>query len=83
MDWYELSSNERPRRKNTSASKQRPCKIATLSKLRSGQTQCHWRTAWAAGIGLGALTIPAALAVCAVVFSLPVWIAWWWLVRHG
>ena len=49
--------------------------------------------AWLAGIGLGAVTVaasvvagllgPAAIAVSAVVLSLPVWIAWWWLARHG
>ena len=51
------------------------------------------RAAWAAGVGLGALTIPVAvfagllgplaIAAGAVVLSLPVWIAWWWLARHG
>jgi len=51
------------------------------------------RAAWAAGVGLGALTVPVAVfagllgpvavAACAVLLSLPVWIAWLWLVRHG
>ncbi len=51
------------------------------------------RGAWAACVGLGAVTIPVAvfagllgplaIAVGAVALSLPVWIAWWWLARHG
>ena len=51
------------------------------------------RAAWTAGVGLGAVTIPAAvfagllgpLAIGggAVLLSLPVWVAWWWLARHG
>ena len=51
------------------------------------------RGAWLAGIGLGAVTIaasvvagllgPVAIAVCAVVLSLPVWGTWWWLVRRA
>ena len=51
------------------------------------------RAAWATGAGLGALTIPVAvlavlpgplaIAAGAVLLSLPVWIAWWWLARHG
>ena len=50
------------------------------------------RGAWLAGIGLGAVTVaaslvagllgPVAIAVCAVVLSLPVWIAWWWIARR-
>ena len=52
-----------------------------------------WRAAWWAGLGLGAVTVAAALvagllgplviAVSAAVLSLPVWIAWWWLARRG
>ena len=51
------------------------------------------RAAWAAGAGLGAVTIPVAvfagllgplaIAAGAVLLSLPVWIAWRWLARHG
>ena len=51
------------------------------------------RAAWGAGLGLGAVTVaaslvagllgPIAIAVYAAVLSLPVWIAWWWLVRWG
>ena len=49
--------------------------------------------AWAAGAGLGTLTVaaslpagllgPIAIAVCAVVIALPAWGAWWWLARRG
>ena len=51
------------------------------------------RAAWAAGIGVGVMTVPAtvfvgllgpvAVAVCAVPLSLPAWIAWRWLARYG
>ena len=51
------------------------------------------RAAWTAGIGLGAATAaaslvagllgPVAVALYAVVLSVPVWIAWYWLVRRG
>ncbi len=50
---------------------------------------CCRRAAWAAGIGLGVLTVPAvvvagllgpvAIAAVATVLSLPVWIAWFWI----
>ena len=49
--------------------------------------------AWVAGICLGAVTVaaslvaglfgPIAIAVYAIVLSLPVWVAWWWLARRG
>ena len=51
------------------------------------------RAAWMAGVGLGVMTIPVAvfagllgplaMAAGAVVLSVPVWFAWWWLARHG
>ena len=51
------------------------------------------RGAWTAGIGLGAVTVaasvvagllgPIAIALYAVVLSVPVWIAWYWLLRRG
>ena len=50
------------------------------------------RAAWLAGAGLGAVTVatsvmagllgPVAIAVCAILLSLPVWIAWFWLARR-
>ena len=60
--------------------------------------RCLWRlgyrrAAWVAGVGLGAVSIavavfagllgPLAIAAGAVLLSLPVWVAWWWLARHG
>ena len=51
------------------------------------------RAAWMAGIGLGAVTVaasvvagllgPIAIAIYAVVLSVPVWVAWYWLLRRG
>ena len=46
------------------------------------------RGAWMTGIGLGAVTVvgllaPVAIAIYAVVLSVPVWIARYWLVRRG
>lgn len=51
------------------------------------------RGAWAAGAGLGAVTVaaslpagllgPVAVVVCAVVLSVPVWVAWYWLLGRG
>lgn len=51
------------------------------------------RAAWVAGAGLGAVTVaasvlagllgPIGIAVCAILLSLPVWIAWLWLRRKG
>ena len=60
-----------------------PLALACRALWRQGRR----RAAWTAGIGLGAVTVaavlfagllgPLAIAVCAVVLSLPVWIAWW------
>ena len=62
-----------------------PCGLLLALGYRRG---AGW--AW---IGLGAITVaasvvagllgPVAIAVYAVVLSLPVWGAWWWLVRRG
>lgn len=51
------------------------------------------RAAWWAGVAFGAMTVaasvfagllgPVAIAVCALVFSAPVWLACWWLARNG
>ena len=51
------------------------------------------RTTWTAGVGLGAATVgaslvagllgPIAIFVCALVVSLPAWIAGWWLARRA
>ena len=49
--------------------------------------------AWWAAVALGALTVaalvfagllgPVAIAICAVILSLPAWAAWWWLAHNG
>ena len=51
------------------------------------------RGSWWAGVALGAKTVaasvsagllgPVAIALCAVIFSLPAWGAWWWLAHNG
>ena len=56
----------------------------------SGRTGRELSRAW---IGLGAVTVaatvvagllgPVAIAVYAVVLSLPVWATWWWLAHRG
>ncbi len=53
----------------------------------------HRRAAWIVGTGLGAATVaaslvagllgPVAIAIHVIVLSLPVRVAWWWLVRRG
>ena len=70
-----------------------PCGLPLALSCRRLWRLGYRRGAWAAGIGVGALTIPAtvfagllgpvAIAVSAAVLSLPVWLAWWWLARHG
>ena len=55
--------------------------------------RAYRRGAWWTGVVLGALTAaasvfagllgPVAIAVCAVIFSLPAWAAWWWLAHNG
>ncbi|MXW91616.1 MAG: hypothetical protein F4114_15810 [Rhodospirillaceae bacterium] len=70
-----------------------PCGLPLALGCRRLWRLGYRRVAWAAGIGLGVLTIPAtvfagllgpvAIAVSAAVLSLPVWFAWLWLARHG
>ena len=64
-----------------------PLALACLQLWRLG-----WRrAAWAMGAGLGAVTAPLvaglpgplAITACAVVISLPAWIAGWWLARRA
>ena len=54
---------------------------------------CYRRGAWWAGIVLGVVTVailvfagllgPVAIVICALILSLPVWAAWWWLAHNG
>ena len=70
-----------------------PCGLPLALGCRRLWRLGYRRAAWAAGIGLGVLTIPAAvsagllgpvaIAVWAVLLSLPVWLAWLWLARRG
>ena len=70
-----------------------PCGMPLALGCRCPQRLGYRRGAWAAGIALGVPTVwitviagllgPIAIAVCAAVLSLPVWIAWGWLVRAG
>jgi len=70
-----------------------PCGLPLALGCRRLWRLGYRRAALAAGIGCGALTIPAAvfagllgpvaIAVRAALLSLPVWLAWLWLARHG
>ena len=70
-----------------------PCGLPLALGCRRLWRLRYKRLACAAGIGLGVATIaasvvaglpgPVAIAVCAVVLSLPVWGSWWWLAHKG
>ena len=70
-----------------------PCGLPLALGCRRLWRLGYRRGAWTAGIGLGAVTVaaslvaglpgPVAITVYAVVLSVPVWIAWYWLVRRG
>ena len=70
-----------------------PCGLPLALGCRRLWRLGYRRAAWMAGIGLGAATAaaslvagllgPVAIALYAVVLSVPVWIAWYWLVRRG
>lgn len=70
-----------------------PCGLPLALGCRRLWRQGYRRGAWAAGIGLGALTVvaslvagllgPIAILLYAVVLSLPVWATGWWLGRHN
>ena len=70
-----------------------PCGVPLALGCRRLWRLGYRRAAWAAGVGLGAVTVPVAvfagllgplgIAAGAVLLSLPAWIAWWWLARHG
>ena len=70
-----------------------PCGLPLALGCRRLWRLRYRRVAWAAGIGLSAVTVaatlvagllgPVAIAVYAIVLSLPVWGSWWWLVRGG
>ena len=70
-----------------------PCGLPLALGCRRLWRLGYMRAAWAAGVGLGVPTVagtvlagllgPVAITVWAVLLSLPVWIAWRWLARHG
>ena len=70
-----------------------PCGLPLALGCRRLWRQGYRRAAWAAGIGLGAVTVaaslvagllgPVAILLYAVILSLPVWTAGWWLGRHN
>ena len=70
-----------------------PCGLPLALGCRRLWRLRYRRAAWLAGIALGAVTVaaslvggllgPVAIVICAIVFSLPVWVAWWWLVRRA
>ena len=70
-----------------------PCGMPLALGCRCLRRLGYRRAAWAAGVGPGVPTVagtvvagllgPIAIAVCAAVLSLPVWIAWGWLARAG
>lgn len=70
-----------------------PCGLPLALACRALWRLGYRRSAWAAGAGLGALTVaagifagllgPVAIAVAASALSLPVWAAWWLARRTG
>ena len=70
-----------------------PCGLSLALGCRQLWRQGYRRGAWAAGIGLGAVTLaasmvagllgPVAILLYAVVLSLPVWATGWWLGRNN
>ena len=70
-----------------------PCGLPLALGCRRLWRLGYRRTAWMAGIGLGAATVmaslvagllgPVAIAAYATVLSVPVWIACYWLMRRG
>ena len=70
-----------------------PCGLPLALGCRRLRRLGYRRAGWAVGIVLGVLTVwatvvagllgPVAITVSAAVLSLPAWIAWLWLARHG
>ena len=70
-----------------------PCGLPLALSCRRLWRLGHRRGAWWVGVALGAFTVavsvfvgllgPVAIALCAVVFSLPALGAWWWLAHNG
>lgn len=70
-----------------------PCGLPLALGCRRLWRLGYRRVAWWLGISLGALTAaasvfagllgPVAIAVCALLLSIPVWMTWWWLARRA
>lgn len=68
-----------------------PCGLPLALGCRRPWRLGYRRGAWAAGAGLGAVTValpadrlgPIAIVVGAAALALPAWGAWWWLARRG
>ena len=70
-----------------------PCGLPLALGCRRIWRLRYRRAAWLVGIGLGGATVaaslvagllgPVAIAIYAILFSLPVWVTFWWLVRRG
>ena len=70
-----------------------PCGLPLALGCRHLWRLGYRRGSWWAGVALGAMTVaasvsagllgPVAIALCAVIFSLPAWGAWWWLAHKG
>ena len=70
-----------------------PCGLPLALACRRLWRLGYCRAAWAAGLGLGAVTVaaslvagllgPVAILAYALVLSAPVWIAGWWLARRS
>ena len=66
-----------------------PCGLPLTLGCRRLWRLGYRRGAWAAGVALGVVTLPAgllgplAIVVCAVALGPPAWISWWWLARRG
>ena len=70
-----------------------PCGLPLALGCRRLWRLGYRRVAWWLGILLGTLTAaasvfagllgPVAIAACALLLSIPVWMAWWWLARHA
>ena len=70
-----------------------PCGLPLALGCRRLWRLGYHRSAWVASIGTGVVTVMASLVagllgpllilIYAAVLSLPIWIAWWFLVRRG
>ena len=70
-----------------------PCGLPLALGCRRLWRLGYRRGAWIAGFALGVATVmaalpagllgPVAIAACAVLLGVPVWLAWWWFALKG